>query len=205
MELTKPVGWLKKSCIGYVVNTEFSPENKTVLGEITNAVQAAFGDAVFVAPPDSLHITLLDWIAPLVGYDGQDKDELFASIRARYDKVLGEIIAGTPPITIQFSEIKATPDTIIIIGTDSGEFHAIREAFVKEAGLLPGTKPPPRIIHSSIARFAKEIDVDRVNAFMKPRGIHFAQSVTDFRLVRTQREPLLEFEVLTRYPLGAAR
>lgn len=80
MGLTQPVDWLQEKHVGYVVNAEFSAENKKKLVDLMQSMEAKFGDAVFVMPEVSLHVTLMDWIAPLVDYEGQNKDELFTRI-----------------------------------------------------------------------------------------------------------------------------
>lgn len=202
MEMTQPVDWLNKKCIGYVVNTEFTDENKKTLVSLMDDIRAEFGEAVFCMPEKSLHITLLDWIAPLVDYGGQNKDGLFDSIRPEFDKTLSEIISGIRPITVRFDQIRVSPSTIIITGSDNGEFRDIRDNFINSVELLPGTKLPPEIIHSSLARFTKAIDLNAVNSYIASKDIYITQQVTGFRLVRTTKEPLMEFEELKRYYLG---
>lgn len=201
MGLSQPVDWINKPLVGYMVNTEFSDENAAILGQLIKEIQATFQDAVFCMPKTALHITLLDWIAPLVNYSGQDKDKLFDQIQLNYDKAMMEILASIRPIKIYLDELKVSPSTIFITGRDSGEFQKIREQFIEKVELLPETKLPPQIIHSSLARFTKPIDLGSVESFLANKTLNITQTVTDFRLVRSVKEPMLKFEVLKHYEL----
>lgn len=201
MELTQTVDWVNKSFIGYVMNAEFSDDNAGVLMQFMKKLKGEFNDAVYCPPRLALHITLLDWIATLVDYDGQDKDTLYTRVQHSYDTAMSEILASVKPITVHFDTIIVKPNTIIITGTDDGSFQKIRDQFIDTVELLPNTKMPPEFIHSSLARFTQAIELDAVNAFIANQQIDFTQEITNFRLIRTTKEPNLEFETLKRYEL----
>jgi hypothetical protein len=201
MNLAQPSDWVNKPFEGYIVNTAFSDENTKVVSDVTKQIQAALADAVFCMPDRSLHTTLLDWIAPLVDYDGQDKAKLFAQVQPTYDKALTEALAAFGPITVHFDEIRVAPSTIFMIGHDDGQFQKIRDSFMQNVELLPGTKLPPTIIHSSLARFTQPIDLDMAGSVVAKLKVDFIQTVTDFRLIHTSKEPMLEFEILKQYRL----
>ena len=201
MELSQPVDWVNKSFVGYIVNAELSNRNREILGKLIDEIQATFRDSVFCMPNYSLHTTLLDWIAPLIDYGGEDKDRLFAQIQLNYDKAMSEILSSIKPITVHFDELRVSPSTIFMVGHDHGEFQKIRERFLEKVELLRGTKPPPQIIHCSLARFTKPIDLSLVSSFLANKTLNITQTVTNFRLIRTTKEPMLEFEVLKCYEL----
>lgn len=201
MELSQPADWVAKPFQGYVINTVFSDENTRELETLIKEISTTFGDAVFPMPNVSLHTTLLDWIAPLVDYGGKDKEALFAQIQPGYDRALREVLSSFGPINVHFDELRVSPSAIIIVGHDNGEFQSIREQFLDRVQLLPGTKLPPTIIHSSLARFTESIELDLVKSFLATKTISFTQQVSDFRLVHTAKEPMLEFEVLKQYQL----
>lgn len=202
MELTQPVDWLQKPHTGYVVNTTFSDANSDVLSKLIKDIEGEFGDSVFCMPEDSLHITLFDWIAPLVDYGGQDKAVLFEQIKDSYGDAITEILDTIEPFAITLNEIRVSPTTIYITGEDSGQFQEIRQRFLDQITLLPDTKQPPTIIHSSLGRFTKPIQMDRVREFLAKRTLDITQPVETFRLVKTSREPMLEYEVLKTYRLN---
>lgn len=201
MDLTQPVDWVNEPFIGYVMNAEFSDDNAKILMELIDLIKVMFSDAVFCPPRSALHITLLDWIAPLIDYDGQDKDALFADIKPSYDKAMSEILATINPITVRFDTVKVSPSTIYVVGHDNGEFQQIRKQFVDKVDLLPNTKLPPQIIHSSIARFTRPIELSLVDTFIANQQLDITQVISNFRLIHTTREPNLEFNTLKRYEL----
>jgi hypothetical protein len=201
-ELTQPVDWLNRQTTGYMVNTVFSDQNADIVHGIIDRIAAAFPDIFFGQPKPALHITLLDWIAPLVNYDGRDKSELFKQVQPSYDVALSRAIANYTPFPVHFTEIKVAPSTIFIKATDNGQFQSIRDQFVTEAKLLPGTKLPPTIVHSSIGRFTKEVELAPIEAFVAHESIDLYQEITSFRLVHSRVEPMLDFDVVKEYPLG---
>lgn len=86
-------------------------------------------------------------------------------------------------------------------GTDNGEFKSIREQFLDKIELLPNTKRPPEIIHSTIARFQKEQELQPIVDFIAREELAFEQVVSSFRLVREAVIPQLEHELIKNYPL----
>lgn len=90
MTQTEPVDWLNKKRKGYVMNAAFSPDNSATVVRLMRSIQQELGDAVFVMPERSLHITLLDWIAPLVDY-GRDKHDLYQEIYNSYDHAMKQV------------------------------------------------------------------------------------------------------------------
>lgn len=180
----------------------FPIKNIARLQQITAAIQQEYRNKVFVAPPHSLHITLLDWIAPLVDYDGADKTTLFNSIKDDYDKNISRILADILPISIRFTELKVSPSTIFLVGHDNGQFQTIRQQFVESIELLPNTKLPPTIIHSSLARFKDTLPLPNVEHLITNLTVDFTQQIDSFRLIHTTKEPMLEFEVIKTYHLS---
>lgn len=202
MELTQSVDWLKQPHTGYVVNTSFSDANSDVLSKLMNDIENEFGNAIFCMPKDSLHITLFDWIAPLIEYDGQDKTILFDQIKDGYDQAITEVLDTIEPFSVRLNEVHVSPTTIYIKGEDNGQFQKIRQGFLDKVTLLSDTKQPPTIIHSSLGRFTEPIQMDRVREFLAKRTLDIIQPVETFRLVKTSREPMLEYEVLKTYSLN---
>jgi hypothetical protein len=203
MSMTEPVDWIDTPRTGYVMNAEFSETNKDVLMSYMQRIQETFGESVFCTPRDSLHVTLLDWVAPLVDYDGKDKTALYKEVRSVYNGTMTEILSAVKsPIKIHFEEFRVSPTTIYMVGKDNGEFQTIRSEFVTRVQLLPNTKLPPTIVHCSLARFIKPIDLQQASETISKIFVDFEQDVTNFRLLRSYREPLLEFKLLKRYEMS---
>lgn len=202
MEFTEPAYWVNKPFTGYVMNAEFSEDKKQEIAKLVHDIQNTFKGAVLGMPQSAMHITLLDWIAPLEDYGGQDKDELFTQIQPSYDRAITEALSSFKQIRVHFNELRVSPSTIFLVGHDDGQFQNIRDRFLEKVELLPGTKLPPAIIHSSLARFTKQIDLNKARTFCTNKLVDITQEVSSFRLVHTTREPMLEFKVLKRYLVG---
>lgn len=190
-----------QNATGYMINAVFNDSAKQSLSVIQENLYGAFPDAVWIAPSESLHITLLDCIAPLVDYS-DDKTALFNKHRDTYDKALQESLRGVPPIQLEFDTIIATPTAIIIKASTDDAFNDIRREFTNRVQLLEGTKQPPTITHSTIARYTKTIPLEAVDTFVKKQKIDCQVTVDKFRLVRETVIPQLDYELLKEYPLN---
>lgn len=186
--------------IGYIINSALSKTTQERIAQIQTKLSKAFPGAIWVAPPDSLHITLMDWSAPLVDY-GQDKDELFRSFEAEYIQTLTEIIKAQQPIQITFDTLEVHPAAIIVKGYDDGSYQNIRKRFLEKITLTPGTKMPPQIVHTTICKFLKEINVDEVRHMLESEAILLEERVTEFRLVRETQIFLQSYKTLREFPL----
>lgn len=189
---------IAKSVTGYMVNAIFDNDAKGQIEVIQNKLADEFGSSIWLAPIDSLHITLLDWIAPLVDY-GEDKSQLFQTHFTEYDSALQTALHEIRPLPLLFDTIKATPGAIIITASDETKFNEIRQDFLDRATLLDGTKQPPTIVHSTIARYKKEIPLEPIVRFIESLNVEFSYEVDRFRLVRENIAPQLQHELLKEY------
>lgn len=189
-----------QSATGYVINTGFSEQNTERLAELQQKLAEQLPDSVWFQPADSTHVTLLDWVAPLVDY-GSDKNALFADFQTQYGDIINRVFEQEPEISVEFTEVRASPKALFIVGEDDGSFQRLRETLLGAVELLPGTKPPPRIIHATIARFTETIDLALVAKAARSTDVEFTQPVTEFRLVKELVIPMLDYQVLERYPL----
>lgn len=186
---------------GYMVNTVPNTVNRQKVADFQAKLAGHFGEGLWLTPPGTLHITLMDWIAPLVDY-GEDKETLFQKHFGEYDEILTALTAHQKPITVHLDTVKATPGAIILTGEDDGSFQRIRDGFLSKVVLLPGTKQPPTIIHSSLARYTVEQDIDPIADFVAGSSLSFDHTVTHFRLVQELIAPQLEYNLIKEYPLA---
>lgn len=200
MEKTIPHPYHHKTFIGYVVNSPFDENSQENIANLQKKFMKRFGDSVFIPSPETLHTTLMDWLAPLVDY-GQDKDKLFKEIYEEYDRTLLEALEGIAPIQVQVDTIGVSPEAIFIRGHDNGGYQQIRDKFLGRVTLLPNTKRPPQIIHSTIGRFAAEISLQDVQNFAATQEINFTQTIDAFRLLRTTDTVMAGWELLKTYQL----
>ncbi|MBH1980459.1 hypothetical protein I8H89_02985 [Candidatus Saccharibacteria bacterium] len=149
-----------------------------------------------------MHITLMDWLAPLVEYS-EDKDKLFEEIFPQYNAILEEILKDFEPINVSFSEFVVSASAIAIKGDNQGTeiFNQIREQFLSRVDLLPDTKRPPNIVHTTIARFIGSIAIEDVSNLLDKLSPSIDETVTGFQLVRETKVPMIEYSTLRHYSL----
>ena len=191
---------INQKAIGYVLNAELSPKNQHAIAKIQKTLSEKLGSAIWNSPPVSLHITLFDWLAPLVDY-GRDKTEIFEEIFAHYDRVIADATRGVGTIVVKFDKIRVGPAAIWVEGSDNGQFRKIREEFLSKVDLLPNTKLPPKIIHTTVSRYREEIDLAVVQKVVDEMKCSFVQEISGFRLIKETVDPMLEFETIKTYPL----
>ena len=107
-------------------------------------------------------------------------------------------------IALHFDTIGVSAGAVYRQAHDHGTFQHIRDSFLRETELLPGTKQPPKIIHTTIARFLKEISLADVQKYIADEVIDQTELVTRFRLVNETQIPMLGFEVLKSYQLSVS-
>lgn len=202
MEMTAPYEELNKEVVGYMLNSPLSIENQKAIRELQQRFEATFGDVIWSLPVESLHITLMDWVAPLVDYE-RDKDEIFREIFPEYDSVLEGILADFVEIPITFSEVHVSSGGVYLTARDEGQFKAIRDEFLEKIALIPGTKQPPSIIHTTVARFNKAVDLKPIQHMVERESVSFSQRIDRFILVRETKIPMLEREIIKSYPLAS--
>lgn len=200
MNKSQPDKNIHKPVDGYIVNASYSKKSTDKIQAIQKVFRPHFGSDLWFTPADALHITLLDWVAPLVSY-AEPKDVLFKQIYDQYDTALKQALESIPPIVIHLNALIVTPNALIIRGNDEGQFQEIRNYFTNTLNLLPNTKQPPTIIHSTIARFKRPCNLEAVQRIADATPISFTEKVSSFRLIHEEKAPLLKYQVLKTYPL----
>lgn len=200
MEVTSIYTDLNKQVTGYMLNATLGANNQKHIQELQQQCIDVFGNVIYPLELSALHITLMDWVAPLVDYD-QNKDALFISLFPQYDSVFHQLTDGLSPIRVVFDTIGVSSGAIFLIGHDNGQFQAIREGFTRRIHLVSGTKQPPLIIHTSIMRFTEQIDIELIRNFASKLSLNFTQVVNEFRLVNEKKIPMLEYDLVKTYAL----
>jgi len=185
-----------------MVNTLLSQSTQDKVRNLQNILVSELRDVAWATPPDALHITLLDWLAPLVDY-GDDKEGVFEKIHFEYDAALAGILETIEPINVNFNGAIVSPSAIAIIADEESTqaFNDIRQKFLAKIDLLPNTKQPPNIVHSTIVRFVGEVALGDVKKVVDTLDIAFVEHVDSFQLVRETVLPMMDYSVIKRYPL----
>jgi len=199
---SSPVDWVGQEHLGFVINAAFSAENASLISQWLEGLNQRVPQGIYTMPLQSLHITVLDWVAPLFDYGGADKRALYAQLYKTYEPVLRTTTDSMGTFDIQFSELKVTPGAIILVGQDDGQFAHLRDTFMNAVEMPEGGKQPPTIIHSSLARFiAPQIKLSQVEDYVIEHPLDFIQTISEFRLIETRREPMQDFSVIDNFKL----
>lgn len=167
---------------------------------IQKQLDTLLGDSVWLTPPNCLHVTLMEIICD-ADYGNTPRKELFDAWYADYGALAKQIIEGNSTFPIVFNEIHVSPMAIIIKTNQPDSLNEIRKQLLNRIKLPEGTKLPPDIGHSTIARFKKEIDLDKVRHIVKPIPVNIIQKVQSLQLIEGLGPPTLNPNVLENYPL----
>lgn len=203
MELTtNSNGYLNKTALGYMINTFLSNPTRQKIEGLQHRFTQKFPDAIWCTPLDTLHVTLMDWLAPLVDYS-EDKDALFDDLFPVYDEALNRILNETPPVHLTFSRLIVSPSAIAVIADENSTkiVNDIRQRFLSEIKLLPNTKQPPSIVHCTIARFTGKIAGNDIQNIADSIEFSFGETIGCFQLVRETQVPMMECSTIKRYSL----
>lgn len=177
MELTvNSRDYLSQSATGYMVNTLLSESTQNKIKALQDTFVSEFPDAVWLTPADALHVTLLDWLTPLAEYK-EDKDVVFEKIKSEYDSGLSDILTTIRPIDATFNSLIVSQSAIAIVADETSTqiFNDIRQRFLERIDLLPNTKQPPNIVHSTIVRFVGEIALNNIKDFSETLDFSFIE------------------------------
>lgn len=183
---------------GYMVNTGLSHETLNAIQLVRQDLDEAFPGVFYFPPLESLHVTLLDWFDPLYEYS-EPLTQLYERLHDEYDAALKSALHRRLPITVEFDTVRVSAGAVFIEGEDDGQFNGIRQDFLARVTLLPGMKPPPKIIHSSIARFKTSVNLHDIDEALQGIGIEAIEKVQSFRLVEERETPMLDYRIIYDY------
>lgn len=163
-------------------------------------LQRELSDNIWCMPLKSLHITLCE-ILQNKPYT-LDKNLLFEQNKDKYVLAISEALKNQHPIEILFNRIEASTQAIIIRGDDDKVLDNIRHKLVESLPLPVSTKLPPTIVHSSIARFTKEVDLDKVESVVQSLKFSFTETIQEFQLVHNVWPHMLNYDVFKRFTLS---
>jgi hypothetical protein len=200
MENTVKAEWINTEKVGYWVGAILSPDSQQKIAVLLQELKKELPEVLWAMPAAQLHTTLFEIVMTFRDYD-EDRDVLFEKYRHDLDRELTAQLSNQVLISIQFDTVEASTNAIIVRGTDDGSFQRIRDAISSKHLLPSGTRTPPEIIHSSIARYVDEIDVTRVQEVVAAHSVDFRETVSQLDLVRIWRMPM-DFRKVKVYPLN---
>lgn len=197
---TVPSNFIGQKNTGYVLLTLLSEKTRNQIVSLLKDLTSELPGVLWPMPPAQLHITLCEIIQPKPYAD--DKDILYQQHKDLYENEPSKILSRLPKFTITLDTIECSPQAIIVKSSDASSFNHIRDRLVKSLPLPNETRTPPDIIHTSIARYLKEVDLESVKQIAAQHKVHIEEEITGFKLIKTKVSPLQEYEVIKNYPLA---
>jgi hypothetical protein len=201
MEKTIVADWIDEERIGYAVCAFLSPENQQKIADLQAELSKELPGIIWTMPDiTQQHMTLFEIVMTFRDYP-EDREAIFDQCRAGIEAELKAQLAKQGPITVTLDTLEASSSAIIVRGTDDGSFQRIRDGINSKHLLPEGTRTPPDIIHSSLARYIKEVDVEHVRSVLARYQLKFTQTVTEFEMIRVWRMPM-DYTTLEVYKLA---
>ena len=200
MAITIPATNIGSEDNGCAVVTLLSTVAQQKVKNLQSELLQELNGSIWPMPTSSLHSTLCEIIQPKPYAD--DKAVMYAAHHDEYEAALVEVLSKYGPIRVVFNKIEASPQAIVIMGDDDGAFNQIRAELLKILPFPVETKLPPDVVHSSIARFIKEVDLQKVQETVARHSILFEEIVTEFQFMYPIWPHLLHYEVVRRYLLA---
>jgi hypothetical protein len=179
-----------------------SPENQHKIADLHAQLHRELPGVLWTIPDiTQQHITLFE-IVMCLGEYSEDQDAIFERCRMGIDTELRAIAIRQGPIGVTLDRLEASPATIIG-GTDDVVFNAFGMRSATNIYCPRGQEHPPDIIHSSLARYIKEVTLERVRSIVTRHQLKLTQTVTEFEMVKIFRPPM-DYSALGVYKLASS-
>ena len=184
-------------CSGY--HLQFRPEADVIerIVSLQDHIESHFEHLLRV-PPEALHMTVLILLPP--NREKAALDRIWTRVGPRCIEAGSRLCASLDAIPVEWSTVRAYDKAIVLAGDAHAHLQKLR-ADVVDAVSEPACRPsPPRLAHVTLFRYA---DLDPRLAGFETRCEPITADLREIRLVREDRYPSLEFEVLRRWQLSA--
>lgn len=187
----------------YSIARLLSTESASHVVTIQTKLQDLFGDAIWLQEPPSLHVTLMEIICD-AEYHGRSRRQLFEEWYAAYSEAVTDVLSTIDPFDITFNTLLVSQRAIIIKAADPAALNGIRAALLKNISLPPGTKIPPDITHSTLARFNRPIDLEAARRQTSGIPVYITEHVSGFSLLKDLGPPDFNGAPMATYSLKLA-
>ena len=173
-----------------------SKQKSKNIQELQKQLRGLLNHSIWLMPPENLHITICEIVEPKYT---PNKDELMKNLDT-YSKSLDQIL-NAPSFNVNFNQIEASQNAIILKAIDNDEMENLRNNIVENLPLPKETKLPPKIIHISIARFKEELSVNEINLKLKDIKPNFIENIKELQLLNNTAPHLNSYSIHKKYEL----
>lgn len=187
---------------GHIIIAPLSKKTRQAIYDIQNKISDTLPvGSLWLPSGKQLHITFAHLISPDATYDS-NKDDLWRSLEVGAKKSLYQITTEHPKIDIVFEKIEAFLSTIIVKWKDDGVIDELRRKFTKLVQIPKNTRVPPNIIHTTIARFKKEISFEEVKETVaRLEWKQITENISSLELIHEEKIFVQEHSILNSYLL----
>lgn len=200
MITAQPAQFIHQQDRTYILVADVPQALMQKISDVQQLLGQHYSDAIWLMPRPALHITLYELMQR--GSFSEGKDEFFAAHRTQIMAALTAVFARQTAIQLHFNKIIASPQAIICTAEAAEEFNQLRDEITSTVPLPSDTKQPPSIVHITIARYTKPIEVDMVNELVSSINVSEAVTVNAIELRKTSLQPMLQYDVLESFPLA---
>lgn len=178
------VGDFDRRTEGYIIIASLPEEAKQQIYAVQDSLAAVVPPSSLWLPRgEQLHITFAHVVSPDSTYE-RDRSELFADVQPEVEHALQHAAQQVRGDTVTFDQIKVFSGAIILEGIDDGTIAAARSRFADDVTLPEGTRTPPNIIHTTIARFREQLPLNDVRAALNNINPNITFQVTGLQLIQ---------------------
>jgi 2'-5' RNA ligase len=184
-------------CSGY--HLQFRPEADVIerIISLQDSIEGGF-DHLRRVPPEALHMTVL-LLLPATR-EKAALDHIWRRVGPRCMEAAARLCASLDVIPVEWSTVRAYDRAIVLAGDAHPHLQKLR-ADVVDAVSEPACRPsPPQLAHVTLFRYA---GLDPRLAGFETRCEPITTDMREIRLVREDRYPSLELEVLKRWRLNS--
>lgn len=134
-------------------------------------------------------------------YSEDTKDALFERHEQEYRNVPKKVLSDFERQSVIFDTIEVSQNAIIIRASDSEFFNLLRKELTSSLTLPQETKNPPDVTHSTIARFSKEVDLNKIQQMLSSLKFEHREDVDEFRLLTDLVPPDFNHKTLEVFSL----
>ncbi len=194
--------YFTKPCESYIFVGHLPSEVKASVRAIQEKLSEKFGSESFWFPEaNALHITITHIISPDGNYSEPVAD-IYKRVGKEATLAFERSISGVKAPMITFDAVRLFNNAIIIQGHDDGTIQQIRNKFKEYFSLPDGTRTPPAIIHSTIARYTAPLNLEMVQDFaQKELAIDATFRLEGIDLASEEKIFMQKFSTLKHYTL----
>lgn len=188
---------------GYIIIAPLSAASRAALESLQDQMAAKLpADSLWLPRGEQLHITFAHIISPETEHP--DRPALYRKLGPQVLEILGRMVPTDLDIALELAAVEAFPAAIIAKWRDDGTYARLRERLMQEFTPPQGSRLPPQIIHTTLARFRQEVPMqavqDAVAALQLPAPAAPHEHTTQLQVIHERKIFVQEHDIVATFP-----